>query len=185
MLQMYGMVNKAVRGFVLKHYDEATWTKIHTNADVPGEFVAMQSYDDTVTYALVGAAHEALGLEVEDILRGFGQFWVSDVAVATYRDVMDKSGTTFVDFLKNLDHLHDRIRVNFPEYEPPSFRVVELGEGALQVDYYSKREGLMPFVRGLFEGLATHFEVAMSIEVLPDDTHPMPCKRMHVQYSSA
>jgi hypothetical protein len=178
---MYGMVNKAVRGFVLKTFDEATWTRIHTKANVDSDFVAMEAYDDDVTYNLVGAANSELGLEVYDILFGFGLYWVSDIATVSYSEVMDKSGVNFTDFVKNLDHLHERIRTSFPNYRPPSFRVLSKSNKVLQVDYYSHREGLLPFVEGLFSGLAKHFNETISISHIPDDTHPMPCKRMLVE----
>mgnify|MGYP006079058543 CR=1 FL=1 len=177
---MYGMVNKAVRGFVLKNFDEETWTRIHTDAGVDSDFVSMKSYDDDVTYNLVGSTNKLLGIEVPDILNGFGRFWVSDIAVASYSDLMSKSGVTFVDFVKNLDHLHERIKTSFPNYRPPSFRVIRLSPDEVQVDYYSHREGLLPFVVGLFEGLAIHFNEQISISHLDDDSHPMPCKRMIV-----
>ena len=177
---MYGMVNKAVRGFVLKNFDEATWTRIHTRAGVDSDFVAMKAYDDAVTYSLVGAANAELGIEVPAILNGFGRHWVSDIAITAYADVFNKTGVNFVDFVKNLDHLHERIRTTFPNYRPPSFRVVDLSSKQIQVDYYSHREGLLPFVEGLFEGLAEHFAEKISISHVSDDSHPMPCKRMIV-----
>jgi len=177
---MYGMVNKAVRGFVLKNFDEDTWTRIHTSAGVDADFIAMQSYDDEITYNLVGSAHNELKLEVNAILDGFGRYWVSDIATTSYADLMKKTGTTFVDFVKNLDHLHERIRSTFPDYQPPSFRVKELQPKTLQVDYYSHREGLLPFVEGLFQGLADHYDEVISIEYIADDLHPMPCKRLLV-----
>jgi hypothetical protein len=177
---MYGMVNKAVRGFVLKNFDKATWNRIHTKAGVEEDFIAMQVYDDDVTYQLVAAAQDELGIDSSVILHGFGEYWVSDVATASYADLMRKTGVGFVDFVKNLDHLHERIKVTFPNYRPPSFRVKELGPKQIQVDYYSHREGLLPFVEGLFQGLAKHYEETITIEQVPDDSHPMPCKRMLV-----
>jgi hypothetical protein len=177
---MYGMVNKAVRGFVLKNFDEATWKRIHTTAGVDADFIAMQSYDDDVTYNLVGAANEELNLEVHAILEGFGRYWVSDIATASYAELMKKTGTGFIDFVKNLDHLHERIRTTFPNYRPPSFRVKELQSNQIQVDYYSHREGLLPFVEGLFHGLADHYNETITFEHLADDLHPMPCKRIIV-----
>jgi hypothetical protein len=117
---------------------------------------------------------------VPDILHGFGEFWVSDVATASYADLMRKTGVGFIDFVKNLDHLHERIKVTFPDYRPPSFRVKQLDAKQIQVDYYSHREGLLPFVEGLFHGLAKHYGETITIEQVADDSHPMPCKRMLV-----
>lgn len=177
---MYGMVNAAIRGFVIKNFDEAVWTTIHTAAGSESDFLDMKSYDDDLTYNLVAAASEELNLPADGILFSFGQYWVSDIATASYGELMSKTGKGFVDFVKNLDHLHERIRVNFPNYEPPSFRVKDLEDGSLQIDYYSKRIGLLPFVEGLFNGLADHFGDSVTIEQVADDSHPMPCNRMIV-----
>jgi hypothetical protein len=126
-----------------------------------------------------------LGLEPSAILFSFGEFWVSDIAALSYAELMTKTGSGFVDFVKNLDHLHERIRVTFPDYRPPSFRVKELDDQTIQVDYYSHREGLLGFVEGLFKGLADHHGEIVNIEHVPDDTHPMPCKRMLVTHELA
>ena len=41
----------------------------------------------------------------------------------------------------------------FPNYQPPSFRVLPLEEeGLFQVDYYSKRRGFFPSSRACFRG---------------------------------
>ena len=182
---MYGMVNKAVRGFVLKTFDKDTWTRIHSAAGTDENFVSMQAYDDAVTYNLVGAAHAELGIPVPDILHNFGRYWVSDIATESYANLMAKTGGGFVDFVKNLDHMHERIRVTFPNYQPPSFRVLTLEENKIQVDYYSHREGLLDFVEGLFQGLAEHYDEKITIQKVPDDAHPMPCKRMTIQMGSS
>ena len=180
---MYGMVNAAVRGLVKEKFGDEAWHKIHTAANAPESFVAMESYDDDVTYGLVGAAVDVLGLDAPTILRAFGVYWVSDVATANYAELMTKTGVTFVEFIKNLDHMHQGMRVIFPDYRPPSFRVVDMEPGKVQVDYYSEREGLLPFVEGLFQGLGEHFSVSIAIEHVPDTSHPLPCKRMVVAYS--
>jgi hypothetical protein len=81
--------------------------------------------------------------------------------------------------------MHQRIRVTFPNYQPPSFRVKPLDSGTLQVDYYSHRPGLLPFVEGLFTGLAQYFSVTVSFENVPNESHQLPCKRLLVRYAKA
>lgn len=183
---MYGMVNDAVRGLVTSAFGEDTWTEIHTKAGVSSSFVALESYDDAVTYNLVGAAVEVLGLSAEDVLKTFGVYWVEHVATVHYGDLMEQTGVGFTEFIKNLDSMHQRMQSIFPEYQPPSFRVIDTETpGVYQVDYYSKREGLLPFVEGLFNGLSKHFEEPIKIEHVPDDAHPMPCQRMLLTVGSA
>jgi hypothetical protein len=179
---MYGMVNQAVRGLVIREFGEDKWKAIHTKAGSPATFLDFEKYDDSVTYNLVGAASQVLELDPAEVLKAFGNYWVTDVATVRYADLLDRSGIDFLGFLKGLDHMHSRIKVSFPDYLPPSFRVKEMGKGELQVDYYSDREGLLPFVEGLLEGLSVHFGVSMRIQGVPDDMHPMPCKRMIVYY---
>jgi hypothetical protein len=176
---MYGMVNEAVRGLVISNFGEDTWTKIHTKAGVSSSFTALESYPDEVTYNLVGAAVEILEISAEDVLKTFGVYWVEHVATAHYGDLMAQTGGGIVEFLKNLDSMHQRMKSVFPEYQPPSFRVVDTDTpNVYQVDYYSQREGLLPFVVGLFDGLSQHFGEPIEIEHVPDDAHPMPCRRM-------
>lgn len=180
--RMYGLVNQAVRGLVLDNYGEEAWDKIRIKADAPESFVSMQPYDDAVTYGLVGAAVEVLDLPAEKILYVFGEYWVHKIAAVSYAELMSTSGTDFVDFVKNLDHMHSRIKVTFPDYSPPSFRVKEISEGSIQLDYYSKREGLLPFVEGLMNGVAAHFGSEITIAHVDDAINPMPSKRMIVNH---
>lgn len=177
---MYGMVNDAVKGLVTTAFGADKWKEIHTKAGVPESFVSMESYDDAVTYNLVSAAVEALNMDAADILKAFGNYWVGSVATISYSDYMNQTGIGMTEFLENLDSMHQRMLSIFPNYQPPSFRVLAKGENVLQVDYYSKREGLLPFVEGLLEGLSTHFNEPISIIHVPDDSHPLPCKRMLV-----
>ena len=181
---MYGMVNAAVRGLVLESFGEEAWRLIHTKADAPESFVPMEAYDDAVTYGLVGAAVEVLELPAEKILHSFGEYWVLKVANVHYASLMSTEGTSLVDFVTDLDNMHQRIRTTFPNFQPPSFRVKVLDDEQFQLDYYSEREGLLPFVVGLMAGLAQHFDVSINIEHVPDDSHALPCKRMMVSHAA-
>ena len=179
---MYGMVNQAVRGLVLDVFGADAWRDISHKAQSPEEFASLESYDDQVTYNLVSAASEVLDLSPVDVLQSFGKYWIHNIASKHYADLMSKTGTSFERFISNLDHMHSRIQATFPNYKPPSFRVKKLESGLLQVDYYSEREGLLPFVEGLFIGLGEYFEMKLHIEHVADDAHPMPCQRMKIQF---
>ncbi len=66
---MYGMVNKAVQDLVVTQFGQEKWNEIKRKADIDVEaFVAMSTYPDEVTYKLVGAASEVLGLPADKIL---------------------------------------------------------------------------------------------------------------------
>lgn len=180
---MYGVVNQSIKGFVEDNHGAEVWRKLHTAAGAPESFVAMSPYDDSITYNLVGAASEMLKVPMETILKAFGEYWVDKIAVVHYAEIMNRSGQNFVDFVKNLDHMHQRIRVAFPNYNPPSFRVKVLSVGRMQVDYYSDRAGLLPFVEGLFVALGRYFKVSVAIEHLDAEQLGLPCKRFLVDHA--
>ncbi len=179
---MYGLINEAVKTFVLHHHGAAMWTTIHTKAGAPESFAAMSPYDDAITYNLVGAASEELHLPMEQVLRAFGEYWVTNVAVAHYGTIMSRSGQNFVDFVRNLDHMHQRIRVTFPNYTPPSFRVCEVAPDLLQIDYYSERAGLLPLVDGILVALGRHFGEDVAVESIESQPQGLPCSRLMVRH---
>ncbi len=70
---MYGLVNKAIHDMVVGNFGEAAWNRIRQRAGIEDEvFVAMEPYDDALTYRLVRAASEQLGAPADDRLEAFG-----------------------------------------------------------------------------------------------------------------
>ena len=67
-------------------------------------------------------------------------------------------------FLENLDQMHARVMLSFPDLKPPSFRVTDRTDDRLTLHYYSSRPGLAPLVVGLLKGLADRFHTDIEIE---------------------
>lgn len=171
---MYGLVNKAVQDLVVTQYGEDRWDAIKRKAGVDVEsFVSMSPYPDEITYKLVGAATEVLGLPAAQILEAFGEYWTLYSAKQGYGELLKMSGNTLVEFLGNLDNLHARVGLSFPELKPPSFRCSDVNGGSLLLHYYSERKGLTPFVVGLLKGLGKmfHTDVRVTIEQTREAGH--------------
>lgn len=152
---MYGLVNRSIEGLITRDFGRERWLAVRARAGVPEEpFVAMRAYDDSVTYALVGAASEELGLPAAALLEAFGEYWTVHVAHASYGDMLRHYGDTVAEFVANLDAMHMQVATSMPELVPPSFQVDELENGVLVVEYRSKRAGLAPMVAGLLRGVA-------------------------------
>lgn len=164
---MYGLVNNALREFIISTHDEDTWEYVvASTGDVSGLFVSMGSYPDMLTYEIVEHACRRLGVEPSEFLEAFGTYWIG-YAERHYGEYFYFAGATFTAFLENLDLMHERIRVSYPELRPPSFRVEHVSEGELQLYYHSEREGLGPFVLGLLKGLSRRMGVASEINCGP------------------
>lgn len=162
---MYGLVNKAVEDLVCSRYGEETWAQIQERAqvDVIG-FVSMESYPDEVTYKLVGAASEVLGAPVAALLEAFGEHWILYTAREGYGELISMFGASLREFLGNLDNMHTRVGLSFPQLRPPSFVVRDVAPDVVELEYHSTREGLAPMVVGLLKGLGKSFDQAVVVE---------------------
>lgn len=162
---MYGMVNQAIEQMVCAHHGEAVWEAIKTKAQVDVDvFISNEPYDDDVTYRLVAAASEILGLPAETVLRAFGRYWVLETAQKGYGALMRHSGDTIAEFLVNLDHMHTRVKLMFPQLIPPRIECHDVTPSSLRLHYFSHRPGLAPFVIGLVEGLGEMFATPAQVE---------------------
>ncbi len=166
---MYGLINRALQEMIMDQFGEETWNEILAIAQVPdSSFLTMQKNDDAVTFDLVGATSTVLDLEADDCLFAFGSYWVLHTATDYYENLMQSSGQTLVEFLENLNNLHDRITTTFIEYLPPSFRMHRLSGELYELHYQSHRVGLQGFVEGLLAGLAERFDTPLEILNISD-----------------
>ncbi|MBO6858537.1 heme NO-binding domain-containing protein [Roseibium sp.] len=161
---MYGMVNEGIRTFILDNHGPEAWQSICETAGLEElEFERMSSYDDAITYKLVGAICSFTGLPASDVLSIFGKYWVEYAGASHFGNLMRLAGNSFIEQLKGLDDMHDRILLSMPHLKPPSFEVDQKEDGSCILHYYSDRDGLAPMVVGLLHGLAK--ETGESIEV--------------------
>jgi hypothetical protein len=164
---MYGMVNKAVEEMVTNQFDEETWEKIKAKAAIEEEiFISNESYPDEVTYRLVAAASETLGLRPDQILEAFGIHWMLHTAPDGYGELLAAGGVTLSEFLLNLPSFHTRLTLIFPKLNPPTFKIKEISDDSLHLHYYSHRMGLTSFVIGILKGLGIMYKTQLEIALL-------------------
>ena len=162
---MYGLVNKAAQDFVIAGHGEETWNIIKEKAGIKEDaFVSMQPYPDEITYNIVGAASELLGADPNDILEGFGKYWIEFTMVEGYSHLLDLAGRTFPEFLNNLNNMHAHIAQSYTELQPPSFYCEEIDDKTFKFEYHSNRPGLARFVIGLLLGLGDRFGLKLDVK---------------------
>lgn len=182
---MYGLINDALRTLVLSRSNDEVWRRIVRRAGVDDSaFHSMTAYPDEITYKLVGAACAELEVPADALLREFGVHWVLVTAPTRYGAMMDFTGGSFVEFLSNLDHMHERVATLFHNLRQPSFECEELGPGRLRLHYRSQRDGLAPFVVGLLEGLGRRFSITVSVRVAESKVAGADHDVFDVEYSA-
>jgi len=160
---MYGLVNKAIKGFAIESGGEAAWDAISEKTKITEDFLAMHAYDDSVTYALVEAASEHFSIPADDVLFGFGRHWILFTAEEGYAELLDMYGQNMEEFIMNLDDMHSRIQLSMPQLKMPNFSCERTENGELIVDYRSERPGLSAMVHGLLAGLGERFKQNIEI----------------------
>jgi len=164
---VYGLVNKGLADMVRSIAGDSVWDQIKVKAGVSVDvFISKESYPDAMTVSLVVATAEALATTPDDILERFGQHWVLETAQA-YGHLLEATGRTLPEFLRNLPNLHTRIALSFPYLDPPTFRCSAITESSLVLGYSSRRTGLIPFVVGLIKGLGQRFDTPLRVTLLP------------------
>lgn len=162
---MYGLVNKAIEEMVVANFGQEVWDRIKIKAGVDVDFfMSNQGYPDELTYKLVTSASSILGISTEDILKQFGEHWITHTALKGYGGLLKASGKNLVQFMKNLPNFHSRIGLLFPDLKPPRFECVDVTETGMILHYYSHRPGLQPFVIGLMQGLGKMFNTPVNTE---------------------
>lgn len=160
---MYGMVNQAIEEMVVELQGEATWERVRARAGAGREpFVRMQAYADELTFGLVSAAVEELQTPGDELLRSLGTYWVSFAQRSGYAAFF-KASPDYASFLAQLDAMHVRLQLSFPQLVAPEFSCAALDGSRLEVLYRSRRRGLAPFVLGLLEGLGPVFGVDVRV----------------------
>lgn len=166
---MYGLIHNSARAMVIAELGEDAWGKIAAHASLSDEeFLSLKSYEDAVMHRMLGSVCEVSGLTLDDLLFRFGVYFIEHTAYAHYGGVLSMHGATLWELLANLDHMHDRMTSSFPDYRPPGFALSPMSNGVYELVYTSERQGLTRFVEGLVHGMASHFSIALTIEVIEE-----------------
>lgn len=164
---MYGIVNKAIQDLVIANFGEEKWEIILEKSSIEEDFfISSEAYDDDITFKLAGAVADEMNMSLSDVLVAFGEWWVMKTTKDKYSGLMESGGSSLKEFLENLPLFHNRVMLIYPKLTPPEFKVSEVSENSLNLHYFSKREGLQEFVRGLIQGLGKMFNTKTKIELI-------------------
>jgi predicted hydrocarbon binding protein len=162
---MYGLLNAALKEFVVATHGASSWDLIAQSAAVSVDhFNKMDPYPDEIAYRIVAATATTTGRTTDEVLDGFGEYWVHYTASQGYAPLFEIAGDSLRDFLLSLDDLHARIGRSFPKLVPPSFRFDPIDPMTLRMHYISQRKGLCPMVPGLLRGLSDRFQTPLRVD---------------------
>jgi len=164
---MYGIINKSIQDLVIEYFGAEKWEQVKLASNINVDyFLSNEGYDDRITYQLAGAISEVANIPLSQVLFTFGEYWILKTGAEKYGRLMEAGGHNLLEFLENLPHFHNRIMMIYPKLTPPEFKVTDITTNSIHVHYFSKREGLQDFVRGLLSGLGKMYKTDVDIELL-------------------
>jgi Haem-NO-binding len=164
---MYGIVNKAIEDLIKENFGEEAWNNILKRSGIDIDFfIGNEPYDDDITFKLAIAAADVTGLSLQEVLRAFGEWWVLRTSKEKYGGLMEAGGASLREFLINLPVFHNRVMLIYPKLTPPEFSVTDLTESSISVHYFSSRQGLQEFVKGILQGLGKLYKVPVTVDLI-------------------
>ncbi len=177
---MHGTILTLLKRYVQTQYDHSTWVKLMELSGLEQmEFNHKTVYPDEHIYALVGHAAEMTGLSAGELHEKFGEYLVPDL-MYMYQKLLRPEWKT-LDMLENTElTMHTKVRQEHSENSPPVLEVSRLGPNELMIDYVSPRR-MGGLAVGIVRGLATYYDEADIIDVMPTTTEDGERVRIHVR----
>lgn len=140
------------------------WEKVKSLANCEEPFFAISSnYPDEQTIALVKAASEISGLDMETVLIEYGKFVVPNTLKEQYPTYYKLAGDSPREFLLNMDRIHEHATKSISKSAPPKFEYEQLPDGRLLMKYNSKRK-LCAVLHGLILGVGILFDETLDVQ---------------------
>jgi len=166
---MYGVINYSVKTLVLEKFGQDTWTRICAEAGVEDDDFKFHEYHpDGQTVSLVLAASKVLGVEADQVLEIYGEYFLKFLEDEAMDKILHIMGSNLADFLDNLDWLHQHLRGTWQDALFPHFRREVRGDGDVDLYYQSGRGSLLaPFIKGLLSAIADKlYHTPVEIKIL-------------------
>lgn len=161
---MYGLINQAIRGLILRDYGADVWARCADAAAITEDtFLACVNHDDAVTSQLLRDAADLLNCSADGLMEAVGGYFAEELAPEYFASLFSFAGGSYHDLLLNLDDLHGRVSMAFPELDPPSFWAEQLSDDLIRLHYRSNRPGLKPLARGFLLGFGRFYGVTPEI----------------------
>lgn len=152
---MYGMINEAIRDYLLDQHGPEVWDAVSDLAGcAPAAHTPMPRNDPELTGRLVTAISALSGLGIWDVEAILGRHWVVFSDATPYGNVLRQSGANFSERVARLGDTHRRLAVLEPDIDQPQIDLTPTGAHRFVLEHCPKRASESAMVLGLLHGLA-------------------------------
>ncbi|GAX81649.1 hypothetical protein CEUSTIGMA_g9077.t1 [Chlamydomonas eustigma] len=152
---MLELINVSYEAYIVETFGASNWELIKDCSGLGSQaWVTSCPYADSQTYNLLQHSATVLGRSQQDLLEGYGDFFVLFITRLGYADLLKCLGGNIAELATRLDDIHKQIATRFPAMQPPHFRVDEITPESLLLHYYTDRPGLWPIAAGILKAIA-------------------------------
>lgn len=159
---MKGIVFNYLGEMVEEEFGLEAWDSLLQKTGLDGQFIASETYPDEQLFALVGAAHEATGIETKELIRAFGRFMLPNFKAQNPQ--FFEGHDNLKSFLLTVDRvIHVEVRKLHPGAQLPEFDYEDEADDELTMFYTSPRK-LCFLAEGLIDASAEHFNTKYTLD---------------------
>ena len=173
---MYGLIFEVLEEFVVDEFGLKVWHRIKEKAGYKRKdngYLRRAFYEDQELVDLITAASSILKVSFNDIIEGYGRYFIIHAFQNGYGELLKCQGSTLRQWLSNLNAMHDYVKRSFPgdKFIAPVFwceDCEDCEDGAILLHYYSMRGTIfVPLVVGIVEELASYrFDMKVKLKQL-------------------
>ena len=155
---MHGLINRALRDFVLAHDGAAAWQRVISVFDLPPEdFGLFRVTDSARTSALIRAIALELDRPLADFCEDWGHWLVTAPEHAIIRRLLRFGGKDFTEFVHSIEDLPDRAALAVPGLQLPPLDVRDHGGGTFTIHVGLRMPGSDHTLLGILRAMADDY----------------------------
>ncbi len=159
---MHGLIVGELQRFVAARAGDGAWEGLTADAPAPLQAADPKAvHPDADVVAVIVKAAGALGADVQDVLRDFGEFLVPAL-LDHYRPLVTGEWSA-LDLIEQTEAvIHTAVRLQQPGARPPALSVTRTATDELVVDYRSERR-MCAVAEGIATGIAGQYGATFAI----------------------
>jgi hypothetical protein len=155
---MHGLINRALKDFVLAHDGAAAWHRVTRMIDIPPEdFGLFRVTDKRRTSELIRAIALELDRPLADFCEDWGHWLIASPGHEVTRRLLRFGGKDFDEFVHSIEDLPDRAALAVPGLSLPPVEVRDHGSGHFTLEVGTRMPGTEHVLLGVLRAMADDY----------------------------
>lgn len=165
---MKGSIVKCCAELVKDYYGEKAWIEIlEESGESKMSIRPITDVDDQTVFKIFESICKVLNISRQEAFDIFGEYWVK-IYVPRIYPIFYIQSESAKQFIMSMDKVHEHVTSMLENANPPRFKIEEIDEKTIIVDYISKRNLIDLFI-GLIKGVGCYYKTSITIKKLSEN----------------